>query len=388
MKIGRSATTFGVAAGLSLASAAGQATFQPLGFLGSTHSESLAISADGSTVVGFNDSNGQRGFRWRSETGMVSTGVGVGPATGVSADGSIVYGYSGVCGSYRWTLATGPVFLPPIGAGSSYLFCCSDDGAVAGGRACVNTGNPGQPPLLWRPASGYQLFSGLTGPVNGLSADGSVAAGEMNPGSPTDWQPFRWTAATGIVGLGLNPNLQPGGAAYGVSDDGAVIVGVVQFQPFRWTQAGGYQMLGVGIARAVNSDGSVIVGTGNLAAWVWTPSDGQQSLRDLLIAGGAFGLEGWSLIEARGVSSDGAMVAGTGVDPLGRTQAFVAHLSGTSCYPNCDHSVSSPSLNVNDFVCFQSSFAAGDPYADCDQNSALNVNDFVCFQAAFAAGCQ
>ena len=33
-------------------------------------------------------------------------------------------------------------------------------------------------------------------------------------------------------------------------------------------------------------------------------------------------------------------------------------------------------------------FAAGDPYANCDQSSIapiLNVNDFVCFAAKFAA---
>ena len=46
-----------------------------------------------------------------------------------------------------------------------------------------------------------------------------------------------------------------------------------------------------------------------------------------------------------------------------------------------------PILNVNDFVCFQASFAAGLSYADCDHSGTLNVNDFVCFQAAFAAGC-
>jgi photosystem II stability/assembly factor-like uncharacterized protein len=59
----------------------------------------------------------------------------------------------------------------------------------------------------------------------------------------------------------------------------------------------------------------------------------------------------------------------------------------SACYANCDGSTTLPLLNVNDFVCFQSRFAAADPYADCDQNSTLNVNDFVCFQAAFAAGC-
>jgi Zn-dependent metalloprotease len=59
----------------------------------------------------------------------------------------------------------------------------------------------------------------------------------------------------------------------------------------------------------------------------------------------------------------------------------------TTCYANCDGSTQQPVLNVGDFVCFQSRFAAADPYADCDHSNSLNVADFVCFQAAFAAGC-
>jgi hypothetical protein len=57
------------------------------------------------------------------------------------------------------------------------------------------------------------------------------------------------------------------------------------------------------------------------------------------------------------------------------------------CYPDCD---GSGSLNVNDFVCFMNAWAAGDPYANCDQSwvvPILNVNDFACFQQFYAAGC-
>jgi hypothetical protein len=59
----------------------------------------------------------------------------------------------------------------------------------------------------------------------------------------------------------------------------------------------------------------------------------------------------------------------------------------SDCYANCDGSTGPAALNVNDFVCFQSRFAAASPYADCNHDQALNVNDFVCFQAAFASGC-
>jgi hypothetical protein len=60
------------------------------------------------------------------------------------------------------------------------------------------------------------------------------------------------------------------------------------------------------------------------------------------------------------------------------------------CYPNCDGSTAAPVLNVNDFLCFMSEFAAGDSYANCDSSTPppeLNVNDFLCFTQQFAGGC-
>jgi hypothetical protein len=60
------------------------------------------------------------------------------------------------------------------------------------------------------------------------------------------------------------------------------------------------------------------------------------------------------------------------------------------CYANCDASTHAPALNVNDFVCFQYRYAAGDHYANCDNSTAapvLNVNDFICYLNRFAAGC-
>jgi hypothetical protein len=60
------------------------------------------------------------------------------------------------------------------------------------------------------------------------------------------------------------------------------------------------------------------------------------------------------------------------------------------CYANCDGSTTNPILNVADFSCFLTKFAAGDPYANCDGSTTaptLNVADFSCFLTKFAAGC-
>jgi len=60
------------------------------------------------------------------------------------------------------------------------------------------------------------------------------------------------------------------------------------------------------------------------------------------------------------------------------------------CYANCDLSTLPPILNVNDFICFNNRFAAGDSVANCDQSTiapVLNVNDYICFNNLYATGC-
>jgi len=70
------------------------------------------------------------------------------------------------------------------------------------------------------------------------------------------------------------------------------------------------------------------------------------------------------------------------------------YISGTAggpvCYANCDGSTVPPILNVSDFICFQTKYAAGDSYANCDGSTippVLNVSDFICFQTKYSAGC-
>jgi photosystem II stability/assembly factor-like uncharacterized protein len=61
-----------------------------------------------------------------------------------------------------------------------------------------------------------------------------------------------------------------------------------------------------------------------------------------------------------------------------------------SCYPNCDASTISPTLNVLDFNCFLNAFTAGHAYSNCDASTTppvLNVLDFNCFLNRFSAGC-
>jgi sugar lactone lactonase YvrE len=92
---------------------------------------------------------------------------------------------------------------------------------------------------------------------------------------------------------------------------------------------------------------------------------------------------GFTGLQARPRGSSG--VFGNAHAPLA-----VRLVQGGSCYPNCDASTVSPILNVADFTCFLSKYAAGDAYANCDGSTAapvLNVADFTCFLQKYAAGC-
>jgi hypothetical protein len=79
--------------------------------------------------------------------------------------------------------------------------------------------------------------------------------------------------------------------------------------------------------------------------------------------------------------------------PVAQELPFIVRgqvVGNLGCYANCDGSTAVPFLNVNDFICFQTRFAAGESYANCDGSTIpplLNVNDFICFQTQFAAGC-
>ncbi len=58
--------------------------------------------------------------------------------------------------------------------------------------------------------------------------------------------------------------------------------------------------------------------------------------------------------------------------------------AGSSCYPDCD---GSGTLDIDDFICFQTFYAIGDKYADCDASGLLDIDDFICFQTFYAIGC-
>ncbi len=227
----------------------------------------------------------------------ISLGIGLGAiGVAVPAQAASFQGLGGLPGSFS-SSATG----------------VSADGSVVVGSS-TRTPMWTTEAFRWTQATGMVGLGDLPGgsfysDANGVSADGSVVVGISNIGNGNE--AFRWTQATGMVGLG-NLSGWNSSSASGVSADGSVVVGTASDsggEAFRWTQATG--MVGLGnlsggyLSRnpGVSADGSVVVGysTSNYEASRWTQATGTVGLGNLEWA--SFG-------EALGVSADGSVVVG------------------------------------------------------------------------------
>lgn len=71
-------------------------------------------------------------------------------------------------------------------------------------------------------------------------------------------------------------------------------------------------------------------------------------------------------------------------DELGFRAGNVYAAEVAGCPVDCD---ASGSLDIFDFLCFQTAFDAGDPRADFDGDGEFTIFDFLAFQTAFDAGC-
>lgn len=188
-----------------------------------------------------------------------------------------------------------------------------------------------------------QVFRGLGdlaggGFVSGayeVSHDGTTVVGYGL--GPVGYQAFRWTQATGMVGLGdFAGGNDFGSIAYSVSGDGAVVVGsgtddTQPYVAFRWAQGTGLVRLGdidndaatSSYPNDVSDDGTVIAIQGSFQgdgmggflgeAGRWTQATGIVPLGWL--PGGAFSF-------AEGISADGSVIVGGGTMLGGGSNAF------------------------------------------------------------------
>lgn len=315
------------------------ATFQPLGLLpGTIQSFGEGVSSDGNVVVGFATSaNGvDHAFRWTAATGLQElSGVGVlaAEAYAANSDGSVIVG-TAWDGSgfghhaFRWT-PTGGMQLLQLADG---LDESSDGSVVVGGGVWTQSGGL-QPPI-------GSLGGGGGAYSEGVSPDGGTIVG-WSPASNGFLHAFTWTSATGMTDLGVTDGTES--VAQDVSAGGSAVVGQARdangfWRAFRWTAADGMRDLGtlggpMSVAYKVTDDGTAAVGTSLTTgssvsnhAFRWSTTRGMEDLQAALANAGATGLNGWILYSANGISADGTVIVGTGLDPSRNWVAWRATL--------------------------------------------------------------
>ncbi|WP_197528426.1 hypothetical protein [Aeoliella mucimassa] len=331
------------------------AEFIPLGYLPGGYYSSLAtnVSADGNVVVGqsHNGSAGTEAFRWTRSNGMQGLGDLPGGdtwsnASAVSGDGSVVIGrgtagdYAGI-DAFRWTDKTQMEligYFPRDGMLFSYPGSISNDGRVI-------VGSSDNRAFKWTEVDGISEIPGISdlpgsSGVGGVSADGSVIVGSRDLDGLR--YPYRFTEPNHVENLGLFPGSNTSTYVNGISSDGEVIIGYVDGQGWRWDESNGYQAIpslpgsefGT-IPYDLSADGSVILGTTNayntdprarFPSFIWTLERGTENLDTFLQECHQIDIAGWSLSRAYGISDDGKVIVGGGINPDGRLEAFVVDL--------------------------------------------------------------
>lgn len=358
--------------------AAGSLYFEPSlpGLTGAPNSSAFAISADGSTVVGYASptlNGGPNAVKWTS-SGVTDLGTLSGGsyqyshAFGVSSDGSVIVGDSTNAQgaeAMRWTSTGGMEglgYLPGatdtnyggISYGkSSRAGAVSADGAVIVGSSNNSAGKSEAFRWVGGVMTGLGYLGGASDQyassgANAVSSDGSVVVGSSWNASSTT-EAFRWVGGA-MTGLG-NLSGKSSSSATGVSANGAVVVGSSGIGPhnneaFIWTAGSGMTGLGFlpgkteSTASAISGDGLVVVGSSSAAffaspvAFRWTNAGGMQSVTQWLADNGVSVASGLVLTHANGANQDGSVVVGTTnvTDSHGvyvGQQAWIARTNGT-----------------------------------------------------------
>jgi probable HAF family extracellular repeat protein len=284
----------------------------------------------------------------------------------------------------------------------------SADGAVVVGTSVSPSGREA---FRWTAATGMVGLGDLPGGVFnsdalGVSADGRIVVGDsdsaLSPGGNFD-EAMRWEAATGMVPLGdLGGNDSWfGSSAAAISADGLTIVG--HGREFgavviaRWTASRGIQMIwpalpftwGSQRAYAVSADGTVVVGRGwterrDYSALVWSPYGGHmRELREVMLTNFGLDPKGWTLNEATGVSADGTVIVGNGINPLGYPEGWMVYLP-QACRADVNRDRRVDGADVTAFI---DAFVNQDA-TDFNGDLVVNSGDFFAFLGVFFGGCQ
>lgn len=331
------------------------ADFRSVGFLpGGNGASALGVSGDGNWVVGLsNSTSGIQAFRWSLPLGIeglgdFAEGAFSSVGYGVSRNGRVVVGVGtrdGYSEAFRWTPFGGMEGIgdlwPTESYASSAAYGVSADGLTIVGTSDVEDGVRA---FRWRLGEGLVAIAGFPGDVvefstqgAAVSADGNVVVGVGD--TLFSQMAFRWGGTGSVDGIGFMPD-GSFSTATACSSDGSVIVGFGDdpngLRAFRYSTGGSMQPLpeigpdyADSVANGVSGDGSVVVGTttGPLGevATIWTLAGGTRSLKTVLETDFGLNLTGWTIQSATGISEDGTVVVGTGIQG-GQARGWVARM--------------------------------------------------------------
>ncbi|GMV24627.1 MAG: hypothetical protein AMXMBFR58_06580 [Phycisphaerae bacterium] len=411
----RAAFTVAICCGTATAQNAFRA-LEPLG--GHQQSHALQISANGGFVCGRSipTINAYRATRWETATGTVDS-LGVLPgksrslAAGISDNGATVTGWSdtnpGVATGFTWTPGGGMIANQLIHSNA-----ISDDASIVGGERSLLP--------VYIPSGGALVYlesKNLPGAVSGASSDGGVLVGATwtIPASTTG-RGAVWYLESGTYARHELPEA-PGATSSYINDvsagstpqSGGFMVGygqdeLLEVSPFHysWMPGGISEMTALplpagaveGMAEGVSQDGLIVVGWVNSDLgsrghiWkggFWSESRG---VREVLLYEYGLDVRGWCMTDVTGISDDGTVICGNGVDPDGRVRGWVATTETPLDIPLCpaDHDMSG-FVDTDDFDAFMVDFESGDARSDLDGSCFVDLEDATMFLVAYERGC-
>ncbi len=281
---------------------------------GGLYPELNGLSPDGTVAVGhyYIPDQGLWPMRWTAAEGSVDISGDVTDAVEAnccSGGGLAILGF-GRAGPWRWTAETGIVPLPPAPGSVIAPYAVSEDGLAV----CGSSADTSARAFRWTEAVGYQNI-----PVVGsnplaleMSADGSTIVGVFLPAGT-----FLWRAGQGTTEIPLTGEYSP--YAMGVSYDGRYVVSASNRTAARYDTTSEEVTLltwpdGTPLearAVAVSQDGETIVANAHDdlgVSYLWDPVRGARVLT--LALRQEYGLDVGIVNHVRGMSADGAVIAG------------------------------------------------------------------------------
>jgi uncharacterized membrane protein len=304
----------------------------------------------------------------------------------ISDDGSVLVGNAQPSllsppgspeGVARWTPQGGIQTLgnPPgstFGPGATTSHLLSPDGSVVVGTGRVLPSSPPDTPLFrWTADEGMTSLGDVSGhnfyEITGISTNGSIVTGIskqiLEDATISASSLWRWTKATGLVVLEegtpeLNFIGQPPRVGKWLSADGKALVGERrsadggQSEAYRWTDETGFELFPTlpgrpnAAVRDITPDGKWVFGQcwanpgDNFAPytltrqvpWLWSEETGTLNLLDVFEGQGlGASIAGWESLWYGNanwgrISADGRAIIGSGYNPEGFPEAWVAYL--------------------------------------------------------------